>query len=104
MALKQKTVAVVLTIVSLGAGLSDAVAHPGHSHSRNDRDQSRTSPTPTQNTHQRTWTVSKSGRQIDASILLSKDGQLRLEQPDGSVVTVPLRDLTESDRLRSARR
>ncbi len=99
MAPKQITVAVVLTIVSLGAGLSDAVAHPGHSHSRDDRDQSRTSSTPTQNTHQRTWTVSESGRQIDASILLSKNGQLRLEQPDGSVVTVPFRDLTESDRL-----
>ena len=43
--------------------------------------------------------MQENGRQIDASILLSKDGQLRLEQPDGSVVTVPLRDLTESDRL-----
>jgi arylsulfatase A-like enzyme/Ca2+-binding EF-hand superfamily protein len=99
MAPKQITVAVVLTIVSLGAGLSDAVAHPGHSHSHSDRDKTTTSSTPSTNRHHRTWTVQENGRQIDASILLSKDGQLRLEQPDGSVVTVPLRDLTESDRL-----
>jgi len=99
MALKQITVAVVLTIVSLGPGLSDAVAHPGHSHSHSDRDKTTTSSTPSTNRHHRTWTVQENGRQIDASILLSKDGQLRLEQPDGSVVTVPLRDLTESDRL-----
>ena len=99
MALEQITVAVVLTIVSLGAGLPDAVAHPGHSHSHSDRDKTTTSSTPSTNRHHRTWTVQENGRQIDASILLSKDGQLRLEQPDGSVVTVPFRDLTESDRL-----
>ena len=104
MALKQITVAVVLTIVSLGPGLSDAVAHPGHSHSHNDRDQSSSSSTGTTNAHQRTWTVQENGRQIDASILLSKDGRLRLEQPDGSVVSIPLGDLTDSDRLWAERR
>jgi arylsulfatase A-like enzyme len=91
----------LMTVVGLAVfgWYSTAVAHPGHSHSREDRDDSPPPNAASSTDKPRTWTVQDTGRQIDASILLSRDGQLRLEQLDGSVVTVPLRDLTESDRL-----
>jgi arylsulfatase A-like enzyme len=93
-----------LVIVSVFSLCVDAVAHPGHSHSDNDRDKSKASSTASPAKHQRTWTVSTNGRQVDASILLSKGGQLRLERSDGSVVTIPLQDLADSDRLWAQRR
>ena len=92
-----------LIVFSLHVGFRDAIGHPGHSHSHGDRSPADSSQ-PRSETHRRTWTIQQSGQQIDASILLSKDGQLRLEQRDGSVVTIPLRNLADSDRLWAERR
>lgn len=88
-----------LMIATMPGLVPNASAHQGHTHQHDTKtDRAADSSAERSSPHERTWTLSSAQPSVNASLLFEKDGQVKLERRDGSVITVPTSVLAETNR------